>query len=201
MRQHYSGFECFKANLAIIQTFKKANFDFLKGGRIKFSEDKYNERPDRVFYEKLAEEYPQGDLLRFLAVNHLHGFTHISQYCSVVFKEWECYIHSIDYQFEKDLKIMIDIAKQAKVSFKDLFKSANGGLPLALQMSNGGHIKEETICLIDSVCSGNIIKQMDNQVTDMFVYPAIRMRIVKYTPWIPHDRNEILNILLKYINE
>ena len=201
MRQHFCGYEVFKANLAIIQHFKKATFSFTDGGRIKFSEEKYNERPDRVFYDKLAEEYPKGDLLRFLAVNIYNGCTHISQYCGVAFKEWEYYMGGLEYHFEQDLKKMVDIARNNGVSFKDLFKSANGGMPVALQMSNGNHIKTETICLIDLVCDGNIIKQMDNQVTDMFIYPPIRMRIVKYAPWIPHEKQDILNILKNYINQ
>lgn len=201
MRLHVSGYECYKANLAIVQHFKSAKFDFFNGSRIKFSEERYNDRPDHVFYEKLAEEYPKGDLLRFLAVNIIRGCTHISQYCGVAFKEWESLMGGMDYYFEQDLKKMVDIANSNGASFKDLFKSANGGMPLALQMSNGGHIREETICLIDSVCEGNIIKHMDDQVTDMFVYPPIRMRIVKYTPWIPHNKKETLEILKKYINQ
>ncbi|AUS02020.1 hypothetical protein NVP3058O_102 [Vibrio phage 3.058.O._10N.286.46.B8] len=201
MRQHASGYEVYKANLAIMNHFKRANFDFFKGGRIKFSEEKYNARPDRVFYDKIAEEYPKGDMLRFLAINQLNGCTHVSQYCGVAFKEWECYIGGLEYHFEKDLKRMVDIAHDANVSFKDLFKSLTGGMPIAMQLSNGNHIKEETICLIDMACDGNIIKQMDNQVTDMFVYPNLRMRIVKYSPWIPHDKREILEILKKYINQ
>lgn len=201
MRQHFCGYEVFKANLAIVQHFKKANFSFTDGGRIKFSEEKYNERPDRVFYDKLADEYPKGDLLRFLAVNIYNGCTHISQYCGTAFKEWEYYMGGLDYHFEKDLKKMVDIAHSNGVTFKDLFKSANGGMPVALQMSNGNHIKTETICLIDLVCDGNIIKQMDNQVTDMFIYPPIRMRIVKYAPWIPYEKQDILNILKNYLNQ
>lgn len=194
-----TGYECYKAYLGIRQHFSKAKFDFVAGHRIKFSEAKFDEKPERNFFHKLADEYPKGDLIRFLAVNHVAGFTHISQYSGSVFREWDHLMNSLEYKFDGDLKKMVDISEQAGVHFKDLFKSANGGLPLALQMVNGKHITLETFCVIDAVLSGNIIKQMDIQVTDMFVYPALRMKIVKYQPFIVYNREIMLDILRKYI--
>lgn len=199
MRTHVSGYEAYKAYLAIRQHFTKANFDFFAGNRIRFSEENFNNRGDNVFFHKLAEEYPKGDLMRFFAVNHLYGYTHISQYCGVTFREWEALMGGLEYHFESDCKKMVDIATQAKVSFKELFISRNGGIPLALQMVNGKHIKIETFCLIDLVLNGKIIEQTDSQVTDMFAYPALRMKIVKYQPWIIFDKDAILRILIKYI--
>lgn len=198
-RQHMTGYEMYKANLAIIQHFTKAKFDFLNGSRIRFSEEKYDARGDHVFYEKFAERYPKGDLLRFIMVNVTNGKKHISEYSDSDFRDWKHKIGGLEYHFEKDCKFMFTFAAKHGIIFQELFKSATGGLPIVLQMMNGNHIMIETLCLIDSVLNGSIVRQMDEQVTDMFLYPKLRMKITKYQGWIPYEKDVTMEILRKFI--
>lgn len=199
MRQHLSGYEAFKAHIAIRQHFEKAKVNFFEGCPIRFDEAKFDNRPDKNFYHALADKYATGDLYRFMAVNIMNGCTHISEYSDVTYREWKALIGGLEYHFDNDCKKMAEIANNANATFRDLFISRNGGIPLALQMVNGNHINIETFCLIDGVLNGNIIKQMDNQVTESFTYPKLRMKVIKYQPWIVYENQTILNILKKYI--
>jgi hypothetical protein len=72
-------------------------------------------------------------------------------------------------------------------------------MPVALQALNGGHIELDTICVIDILTQGAIMQQFDAQITDTFIYPDIRNRIVKYKGFMRFDKESFNEVLMEYL--
>lgn len=193
------GICAYRIDLSLRIHFSNEKFDFMSGARAKVNESKAKEKPEFVFYRKMEEHYPKGDLVRFIAINQLSGMTHPSAYSDSIYINWMDQNMQRQYLFDKDLKIMHETAARGGASFRQLFVSGNGGLPLALQMMNGKMVSIETICLINKITNGNVIKSIDSCCTDNFIYPNMRLRILKYEPFIPANIEKLKISLDKYL--
>ena len=101
-------------------------------------------------------------------------------------------MQSIDRIFTEDL----DLVFNTKIDFNDTFKSITGDLPIILQLLNGNHITLETICALNTISENSILEKWDCKITDKFLWPQIRQRIVKYTPFMKNvDVSELTDIL------
>ena len=186
--QHYNGYEAFKLYMGVRQHFKTEGYDiFRMRGRFKFPKGKFDERNDAGLFHRLAYEYYKGDLANFFMANILAGKEHPSEMTDITFREWKSRIHRIDYIFESDCKVMQNL----NVSFRDQTYSISGGLPIILQLLHGNHIHLETVCIMNSLTDGNILMLFDEQITDKLLWPDLRNRIVKYTPWLKIETNEL----------
>jgi hypothetical protein len=197
---YLNGYMSYKMFLAVSFHFKQDKYDiFVKKGLVKCSPANFEKRPDTSFYYRLGAEYRRGDLADFYMANIMAGCTHISEYSDLNFKEWKSKMHRIDYIFEEDLKKLQFIVAKHELKFNDLFKSVTGSLPLALQLLDGGHINLETVCIIDKILGGDIVLRFNEQITDTFVWPNLRRRIIKYSPWLRLELSELKLTLIKYI--
>ena len=196
---YLNGFEVYKLCLAITLHFKNGSYDIFKSkGSIKSNKDTFEARPDCNFYYKLAEEYKRGDLANLVMANVMAGNKHVTEFSHVTWKEWKAKIHGIDYIFESDCKKLQYLAASNEVALNDLCKTANGGLPIIIQLMNGGHISLETVCIIDKILDGGLMMRFDESIKDKFVWPNIRNQIVNYLPWLKVDVDSLKKILIKY---
>ena len=198
---YLSGYLAYKLHMAVNFHFKQEKYDiFVKKARIKFSEESFNKRPDKNFFHRLGAEYRRGDLADYFMANNMAGCTHISEYTDYNWREWKSKMHRIEYIFEGDLKKLQFLVVKHEIKFNDLFTSITGSMPLSIQLLNGGHINLETICIIDKVLGGDIVLKFDEQIRDTFVWPTLRLSIVKYQPWLNKLEFSILKqLLINYI--
>lgn len=193
--QRVDGYQAFRRYFSIKQHFESQKFNLFTGSRIRYTKAAFDKRHDSKIFDGLAYDYLVGDLSNFFMANVVEGNTHVSEMTDLCFREWKAKMNALHYLFEEDLKIMRDIG----VDFRELWKSISGGLPLAIQLLNGNHIKLETVCLVDLLTRGSIIEMLDEQITDKFIYPDIRNKIIKYQPFIRYDEKEFKNILKRYL--
>jgi len=192
-----NGFQAYKLCLAIRQHFESENYDIWRmKGRVRGTMEQFEARPDKSFYHALAYEYLRGDLGNFFMANILQGKTHVSQFEDFVFRDWKSRQHRIDYIFEDDLKRLMTLG----VEFKLLFDSVSGGIPIIIQAMNGGHVSLETVCIINMLTHGAMMDKWDRKITDKFVWPSIRRKIVKYESWIKTDTESLKPTLQRYLN-
>ena len=200
MIQKLSPYQACKLFMNIRTHFSNEKFDITASNGIRYSEDSFEKRKDKGYFTKLAHEYASGDLGYFFMSNLLDGNNHPSGMMDITYREWKARMHKIEYIFNEDCMLIYSHMIQQELTFNDFFVSNNGGLPISIQMLNGNMISIETICLIDALFDGFIIQRMDTQITDRFVWDKIRIRIVKYAPWIKryYKAEEIKAILRNY---
>ncbi len=198
---YLNGYQSYKLFMAVNFHFKQKNYDiFAKKGRVKFTQERFDNRPDKNFFHRLGSEYRKGDLADYFMANVMAGCTHISEYSDYNFREWKSKMHRIEYLFEEDLKKLQFLVEKHEIKFNDLFTSITGSLPLAIQLMNGGHITLETVCIVDKILNGDIVLKFDEQIRDTFVWPNLRLSIVKYQPWLNKlEFSTLKQILIKYV--
>lgn len=190
--------EAYKMYIATRQHFTNKKYDlFADGVKIRGTQAQLDERNDRHYYYAMSDEYLVGDLADFYMANILDGRRHPSEFEDVIWREWVAKIQSLAYTFECDLKFLTGLGH----GFKPLFSTTNGSMPIALQAMNGGHISIETICLVDKLTNGAIMAQFDNQITDVFVWEPLRLKIVKYQPWIRTNLDVLNKILVRFTGQ
>lgn len=198
---YVDGYHAYKLFMAVNFHFKQKKYDiFVKKARVKGSFESFDKRNDKNFFHKLSGEYRKGDLADYYMANVMAGCTHISEYSDYNYREWKSKMQRIDYIFEEDLKKLKMLVDKHDMTFNDLFRTTTGSLPLSLQLLNGGHITLETICLIDKIMNGDIVLRFDEQIKDTFVWPNLRLRIVKYSSWLHRlDFSTLKQVLIKYV--
>lgn len=200
---YLDGYMACKLCLAVQLHFKKDSYDiFQSKGRLSYTKEKFEQRPDKNIFYHLSGEYRKGDLADFFMANVMAGCSHVSEFTDVNFREWKSRIYRLDYMFASDVKNMAQIARHHNLTFNQLFVSVTGDLPIAIQLLNGGHISLETICVIDEILGGEIILRFDEQIRDKFAWPKIRLNIVKYQPWLlmKIDAKELKQVLIENMN-
>lgn len=192
--------QAFKLYIAVKQHFLTKKYNLFKDGvKIRGTQEQLDDRNDKSFFYILSREYLKGDLANYYAANIMAGNTHPSEMQDVVFKEFRSKLYTIKYQFEQDIKILYDFG----YGIKPLFRTKSGALPVALQAMHGGHINIETICIIDKLTNGALMKTFDAEITDPLIWKDMRLKISKYTDWININQetlNEINEIFKNYIN-
>lgn len=191
--------EAFKAYIAVKQHFNTKKFNIFDSGIcIRATQDQLNERNDRGFFEKLSREYLAGDLLNYYASNIMAGRTHPSEMQDVIYREFMSKLFSIEYMFEQDLIFLVNLG----YGFKNIFRTKNGKLPIALQAMHGKHINIETICIINKITNGAIMDVFKSEITDPLLWKDIQLKLEKYEGWVQiKDINKLKIILNKYIEE
>lgn len=188
--------QTFKLYIAVKQHFKTKKYNLFKDGiAIRATQEQLDDRNDKAFFYNLSREYLKGDLANYFGSNIMAGNDHPSDMQDIVFKEFRSKMYSIDYQFEQDLKTLNDLG----YGIKPLFRTTNGTLPIALQALHGGCINMETVCIIDKLTNGLLMKTFDSEITDPLVWKGMRLKISKYTYFINVDLTNIKNIFNKYI--
>ena len=65
-----TGFEVYKMYLALKQHFTKEKYDYHKyRGKVRASEDAFEQRHDRYFFKKLATKYSDPEILDYFVAN------------------------------------------------------------------------------------------------------------------------------------
>jgi len=199
--QKLSPLDSYKLHLCVQKHFNDEKFDLFTSKGIRYTQENFDKRSDKNFYYRLSGEYGKGDLAYYYMANHIAGKTHISEYVRNEYNDFKGKMHSIQYRFEQDCNILQEICVKYETDFKSLFKSYTGGLPAAIQLLNGSHINLETICIIDELTQNTLVESINNQVTDKFVWPDIRLRILKYSPWMSRylDKQKLSKTLKNYL--
>jgi len=197
IHQQLSGLGVFKAYIAMKQHFNPKNkYNIFDGVRIKYNQDQFDERIDKHFFYKISEKYPKGDVITYFMANMIKGNNHPAAMTEVCYREHQSRMQNLSYNFEKDLKYLVNLG----YGFKPLFRTKSTALPIVLQCLNGGKIDMNTIAVINKITKSSIIKTFDKEI-DNFTYEEIRYKILSYQDFIRADFTKLTTILSKYIGQ
>ena len=77
----------------------------------------------------------------------------------------------------------------------DLLLHTDGEYPTLLDMVLYAEIKDETLCILNSLMG--FLPMWQRKITDNIRYPSLHRKWIKYTPFIMFDRNKFREIALK----
>ena len=194
-----TGFEVYKMYLALKQHFTKEKYDYHKyRGKVRASEDAFEQRHDRYFFKKLATKYSQQEIVDYFVANFIFDPKgYIKSFNDDVYRNWKVNQESFSYKFKEDVYLLLDEYDYPYQDYYDrVFSIKHGKHPKLLKSYLAGEISLETLVVFET-CLG-FVKDFDRVLTDP-IWKEVRMKIIKYQPFIALDCNVYRGTILDTI--
>lgn len=182
-------FEAYMTYLALKQHFTHEGYDYYKyNGKVRANPQSFEIRKDKYFFYKLSKK---DDLLNYLVSNlsqnpDTWAGDLINEKGDEIYKEWKKRIESLSYNFKIELSNMHE-------DFNQNFLVEDGQQPYIIRLLSRKKISLETAVIIDDIVG--FVKVIDKQIDDRLVWPQIKMKIMKYKPFVKFDKVKFKKIL------
>ena len=101
-------------------------------------------------------------------------------------------LESLSRVFQNDINKLSDINE---VDFNGLFESNDGQHPLIITLWMQEEISLETVVILNSILG--FIPRESKRISDTLIWPDIKRKIEKYTPFVNFDVDKCKNLLQK----
>lgn len=195
----YEGIEAYKTYLAIRNHFK-TDYDYFKyNGKLKITQESFLKRRDKFFFAKLERKYKKKELVYFFVANFINdenmwSGSLVGAESEKVYLEWLKYAESMKYNFKIECEKLQNELEMKDQKFDDLFTINNNSHPILLSKLLGGHISIETFSIMDIVLN---FTARWNKVIDDFSYDNVKLKVAKYKPFLPVDKDVYKEIMRK----
>lgn len=176
-------------------------YDFFhyNGKLKKYTVEDYQKNKHKFVYDKIGTKYSDTDILYFFVSNFLKKETVWVQELLEPeafdnFIELSKKHQSLFYYFESDTFKLF-----SENDHKELFKCSDDNLPLLLKKMLRNDINIETVVIMNKFMK--FIPKWDQTITDEFIWPHLRNKLIKYEPFLKYDKSKFKNTLLGSVKE
>lgn len=186
-------FESYKLYNALKLHFE-TDYDAVKYNfKSNVSSQSFFKRRDKYFFAKIAKHYEK-DLKGYYVANFKHGVSYVGEMVNEVgeknYIEHKKTLESLTRVFQNDINKL----SEQKMEFDDLFKSEDGQHPLIVQLWMQEEITLETVVILNSLIG--FIPRESKKISDTLIWPDIKRKIEKYTPFVNFDSTKCKLIIL-----
>jgi hypothetical protein len=195
-----SGFSAFAMFNAIKLHFTTDSYDYFRyHGKSGVTPDKFSVRKDKFTFYKLSRKYRLEDLKNFYVANLLEKDVNwIGDINNLdgeeTYKKWQKRNQSLTYRFEQDIIELLSLID----SPNEMLIVNDGQYPLLLKKVLQNAVCVETMVTLNDIM--NFFPMWDKKISDTVVWPTLKRRYVKYTPFITYDKNKLKIILKELLN-
>lgn len=187
-------FESYKLYNALKLHFE-TDYDAVKYNfKSNVSSQSFFKRRDKYFFAKIAKQYEK-DLKGYYIANFKHGVSYVGEMVNEVgeknYIEHKKTLESLTRVFQNDINKLTE----EQPEFDDLFKSEDGQHPLVIQLWMQEEISLETVVILNSLIG--FIPRESKRISDTLIWPDIKRKIEKYSPFVSFDSTKMKLILLK----
>jgi hypothetical protein len=151
-------------------------------------------RKDKYFFAKIAKSHEK-DLKGYYVANFKNDVSYVGEMVNEVgeknYLSHRKTLESLTRVFQNDINKLIE----EQPEFDGLFKAEDGQHPLVIQLWMQEEISLETVVILNSLI-GFIQKESKN-ISDTLIWPDIKRKIEKYSPFVNFDNTKMKLILLK----
>lgn len=186
-------FESYKLYNALKLHFE-TDYDAVKYNfKSNVSSQSFLKRRDKYFFAKIAKQYEK-DLKGYYIANFKHGVSYVGEMVNEVgeknYIEHKKTLESLTRVFQNDINKL----SEQKMEFDDLFKSQDGQHPLIIQLWMQEEITLETVVILNSLIG--FIPRESKKISDTLIWPDIKRKIEKYTPFVNFNSTKCKLIIL-----
>ena len=194
-----TGLDCYRTYLAMKQHFTNPKFDFFEyNGKVKASEEKYQERSDFYFFETMARKLSDQEVQEYLLASFISSsqpqkvwIGDIKRSGKDCWLAWQKQRQSEQYLVSQDLDRLVVLMEEEGYTFNDLFETV-GGHPPSLRLLIKRSISLETLIILD-MCLG-FIPKWDKAFRDP-LWEQISFKIRKYRPFLSVNKSKYIKLL------
>ena len=196
-----TGFEVYKTYLALKQHFTKKDYDYEKyRGKVRASEQSFEQRLDRYFFKKLAVKYKDHEVFDYFIANFLEtprGY--IKSFSVETYTRWKIDRESLTYKFKEDVNVLLDdLDAPYEQSFEDIFKASKGNHPPLLKRYYANEVSLDTRVIFEN-CLG-YVDNLSKILVDP-IWEDAKMKITKYKPFLHVDCKKYKGVILDVIQK
>ena len=183
-------YEVYIKYLALKSHFSDLNYDYFKyNGKVKAWRSTFDTRKDKYFFYKLSKKKDPIEYLvaNFIGSNDFYIGNIRTDESDQIYMDYKKRKESLSYVFKNDLSKM-------KENFNDNIIVPDNEHPYLLRLYMRGDISLETLTLINKCV--NIFDYWDKELKDDIMWPDIKLKAVKYDPFMSVDINKYRKIIL-----
>ena len=187
-------YEVYIKYLALKSHFSDLNYDYFKyNGKVKAWRSTFDTRKDKYFFYKLSKKKDPIEYLvaNFIGSNDFYIGNIRADESDQIYMDYKKRKESLSYVFKSDLSKM-------KENFNDNIVVPNNEHPYLLRLYMRGDISLETLTLINKCV--NIFDYWDKELKDDIMWPDIKLKATKYSPFLNVDINKYREIILSTFN-
>ena len=197
-----TGYETFGLYQALKLHFTQESYDFFKyNGKTNVSVTTFENRKDKYHFYKLSRRLAQkDDMIDFIVANLVEDEktrvgSLLMQESEVNYRKHQKVIQSMSYTFENDCKLIFGdcILNPNEVLMTD------GDYPVLLKKGLQKLVNIESVCLLNNMLG--FVPMWSKKIADTIHWPNYRMKLLKYSAFIPKDDVKYKLILKKVLNE
>ena len=197
-----TGYETFGLYQALKLHFTQESYDFFKyNGKTNVSVTTFENRKDKYHFYKLSRRLAQKeDMIDFIVANLVEDEktwvgSLLMQESEVNYRKHQKVIQSMSYTFENDCKLIFGdcILNPNEVLMTD------GDYPVLLKKGLQKSVNIESVCLLNNMLG--FVPMWSKKIADTIHWPNYRMKLLKYSAFIPKDDVKYKLILKKVLNE
>lgn len=185
-----SAFEAYKDYVALKNHFTKTDYDYIKyNGKTGLTFSSFEKRKDKVFFEKLAKNPDYHEYLVANLSNNPKLWIRdlaYSENANVIFLNWKKRNQSLTYNFKTDFKKILDAPKGHQH-------------PAAMRLYLAGEISLESLCIFTTMTGA--VKDWDSKLEYDPIWEDLRLRVVKYTPFVKFEKTKIKQVMLDIMDD
>lgn len=186
-------FDCYKQYIALKNHFTKDSYDYHKyQGKTNVKVDTFEKRKDKLFFQKLAK-HP--DVVNFLVANLSQNSKAwikelaYSEQAEKNYKEWLKKQQSLSYVIKQELSKLDD-------NFNDNFICRDNHHPILMRLYLAGDVSLETFCVLLNMSGA--LKHWDKSMEYDLIWQELRVKYIKYLPFINYNKENIKKSILDF---
>jgi len=195
-----TGYETFSLYQAIKLHFSQESYDFFKyNGKSNVSLNSFDNRKDKYHFHKLSRRYQdKDDMINFIVSNFVENEktwvgSLLQDEAEINYRNHQKVIQSLSYMFENDCKTVFDGIEDPNSVLK-----TDGDYPVLLRSALRKEIHIESLCLLNNIL--NFIPVWSKKINDTIHWPNFRIRVLKYSSFLPKETTKYKLILKKVID-
>lgn len=182
-------FEAYRTYLAIKQHFTQKSYDYFKyNGKVNVRADSFDTRRDKYQFHKLSKHR---DPINYLVSNFISSDVKwigdlLSDSAEQIYTNWLKRQQSLTYNFTNELNNLL-------TNFEDNLIVKSGQHPHLLKLYRQGIVGIETMVILNDLV--NFFPYWDRTIEDKVLWPDVRMKILKYKPFVQYDAEKCKKVL------
>ena len=193
-----TGLDCYRTYLAMKQHFTNPKFDFFQyDGKVRASEQKYQERSDFYFFETMARKLSDKEVKEYLLAGFVASDNPSKVWIGDIKRSgkdwwlaWQKKRQSEYYLVDQDLDRLVQHMETEGHSFVDLFETV--GHPPLLKYFIKQHLALDTLIIMDMVLG--FMKDWDKKLHDP-LWETLSFKIRKYRPFLSINKTKYIKLM------
>ena len=195
-----TGFAAYSLWNALKLHFTSDSYDYFKyNGKTNVSKQTFTTNKSKYQFYKLSRKYDLVELKNFYVANFIQGkgdwVGDLLQDGDENYTKWQKRNQSLTYLFEQDIiRLLVEVESPNK-----LLTVEDGQYLILLKEMTHNDTNIETVCILNDIM--NFLPMWNKKISDDVVWPSLKRRIEKYTPFLTYDKEKFKLILKESLKE